>query len=41
MFFLYESGLDTETFANDEEVVDWIAIQFPKMLKAFQELDCL
>lgn len=39
--FLYESGLDTETFANDEEVVDWIAIQFPKMLKVFQELDCL
>ena len=37
--FLYESGLDTQsTWARDEEVVDWIAIQFPKMSKAFKSI---
>lgn len=29
--FLYESGLDVETWANNEEIVDWIAIQLSKM----------
>lgn len=37
--FLYESGLDTQsTWARDEELVDWIAIQFPKMSKAFKSI---
>ena len=39
--FLYESGLDSCSWATNEEMVDWIAIQFPKMLKAFEEAGCL
>ena len=45
--FLNESGLRdsscslTTGWATNEEMVDWIALQFPKMLKAFQEADCL
>lgn len=40
--FLYESGLDVNSlsggaWAKNEEMVDWIAIQTPKLLKAFQE----
>lgn len=40
--FLYESGLDvnsleSKAWATNEEMVDWIAIQTPKLLKAFQE----
>lgn len=38
--FLYESGLDTcshapEAWGRSEEIVDWIAIQSPKMCKVF------
>lgn len=41
--FLFESGLDsnsnnTESWATDEEMVDWFAIQSPKIFKAFNEL---
>lgn len=45
--FLNESGLQDSSYkydgawANNEEMVDWIALQFPKMLKAFKEADCL
>lgn len=44
--FLYESGLDTNSnktysWADNEEMVDWIAIQSPKLLKVYQELGCL
>lgn len=45
--FLYESGLDSSSlqlngaWATNEEMVDWIAIQFPKMLKVFKETGCL
>lgn len=42
--FLYESGLFNNTnsdWAKNEEVVDWIAIQFEKMLKVFIELQCI
>lgn len=31
--FLYESGLDVETWANNEEIVDWISLQLEKMHK--------
>lgn len=31
--FLFESGLDTETWATNEEIVDWIAIQCDKLFK--------
>ena len=45
--FLDESGLNYDAnvwgsaWSKNEEMVDWIAWQFPKMLKAFQEADCL
>lgn len=40
--FLAESGLRKSCdWSRNEEVVDWIAIQFPKMLKAFKEAGAL
>ena len=45
--FLNESGLMWNTFpaekawAKNEEMVDWFAIQMPKLLKAFKEADCI
>ena len=44
--FLHESGLEensleVEIWARNEEMVDWIAIQFPKILKAFQDADSM
>ena len=44
--FLNESGLggnsnDTNCWAKNEEMVDWFAIQSPKIFKVFQELDIL
>jgi hypothetical protein len=36
--FFFESGLANDSeWAMNEAMVDWIARQFPKMLKAFQE----
>lgn len=45
--FLFESGLGRNTYALDgawaenEEMVDWIAIQFPKILKVYEQLEIL
>lgn len=44
--FLFESGLHgcmntKKRGEHDEQMVDWIAVQFPKMLKAFQEAGCI
>ena len=44
--FLYESGLDeasadSESWATNEEMVDWIARQGPKIYKAWQEADAV
>ena len=45
--FLNESGLMDSTFAYDggwsknEEMVDWLAIQIPKIHKVFEEAGCL
>lgn len=40
--FIYESGLNTENkWAKDEELVDWIALQFPKLNKCFNEIGVL
>ncbi len=44
--FLYESGLlqnsaECGAWAINEEMVDWFAIQSPKIFKAFQEVGCL
>lgn len=38
---LYESGLDADSWAANEEIVDWIAIQFEKMLHLFSEVDAI
>ena len=37
--FLHESGLE-ESYSSDEILVDWIALQFPKMAKVFEEVGC-
>lgn len=43
--FLFESGLqenfEHKQWGHDEIVIDWIACQFPKMLKVFQEAECI
>ena len=48
--FLEESGLSTNSFtlengecawARNEEMIDWIALQGPKIYKAWQEADAL
>lgn len=45
--FLNESGLSNNSlqyssgWAKNEEMVDWFAIQSPKIFKLFQECDCL
>jgi hypothetical protein len=45
--FLNESGLQWSSFvpdkawAKNEEMVDWFALQFPKILMAFKEADCI
>lgn len=39
--FLFESGLAGESWAGNEEIVDWIANQFPKLLQAFKKVNAL
>lgn len=45
--FFNESGLADSSlnfeggWAKNEEMVDWIAAQFPKLLKVFQDADCM
>ena len=40
--FLFESGLGFNCdWAMNEEIIDWIAIQFPKMAKAMEMVDVL
>ena len=42
--YLYESGLSDSwehKTGHDETTIDWFAIQFPKLLKTFQEVDAL
>lgn len=43
--FLFESGLweccEHEQFGHDEMMIDWFAVQFPKMLKVFKKAGCL
>lgn len=40
--FLGESGLRNNSYwAENEEMVDWLAIQAPKIFKTFQELGIL
>lgn len=37
--FLYESGLNIESWAKEEEIVDWMAIQIPKIANKYKELN--
>ena len=40
--FLFESGLaENSVWAQNEEMIDFFAIQFPKMLEAFKAADAL
>lgn len=45
--YLSESGLSANashcygSWAENEEMVDWFAIQSPKMFQTFKEVDCL
>lgn len=43
--FLFESGLHSNfhhvEWGHDETMIDWVATQFPKLLTAFAEADCL
>ena len=43
--FMFESGLaenwEHKSYGQEETTVDWIAIQFPKILKAFQKTGAL
>ena len=44
--FLAESGLrgnsfDVRQWALNEEMVDWFALQLPKMIKVFEQLGCM
>ena len=43
--FLFESGLgknlEHRKLGHEETMVDWIALQFPKIYQAFREADCL
>lgn len=44
--FLAESGLQVnfehyKQFGHEETIIDWIAIQFPKMIKAFQSVNAI
>lgn len=36
--FLFESGLGSQCWADNEEIVDWIALQFKKIGDAFDEI---
>lgn len=43
--FLFESGLQEnfkhDEWGHDEIMVDWVAVQFPKLLKAFEQAECI
>ena len=37
---LFECGLSCNSWGENEEIVDWIAIQFPKLEALFQRVGC-
>lgn len=40
--FLFESGLaENSEWAQNEETVDWLATQIPKLVRAFKAAGCL
>lgn len=38
---LFESGLGANSWADNEEIVDWIAIQAPKIFEVFNQLNLI
>ena len=34
-------AMDYKQFGHEETIIDWIAIQFPKMIKAFESVNAL
>lgn len=43
--FLFESGLhenfEHKSWGHEETMIDWIAVQFPKIQKAFEEIGAI
>lgn len=44
--FLFESGIwenyqSARMFGHDEVMVDWFAVQFPKIMKVYKEVGCI
>lgn len=39
--FLFESGLNGCSWAKNEEIVDWIACQFPKLQNVFAQCNAI
>lgn len=40
--FMYESGHHSNCeWGRNEQLIDWVAIQIPKMFKAMKEAECL
>lgn len=37
---LWSSSLGTDCWAMNEEMIDWFAMQLPKILKVFEQLGC-
>lgn len=38
--FFHEAGLE-KSYGRDETLVDWLALQIPKLVKSMQEAKCL
>lgn len=45
--FMFESGMhectkwETDSGGHNEQIVDWFAVQSPKILKVFEEVGCI
>lgn len=39
--FLFESGLDNNSWGRNEEIIDWIALQSEKIFNAFKNANAL
>ena len=39
--FLIESGMFQASWGGNEDIVDWIALQIPKMVDAMKSVGCL
>ena len=40
--FMYESGLDIHSdWGRNEQLIDWLAIQIPKIMKIYTEINAI